>query len=172
MSRDKRSAVASEERTGTLYGLGAYGIWGLFPLFWPLLEPAGALEILASRVVWSLVTALILSAFLVRKARWRQLLTRRNTALLVAAAATIALNWGVYIWAVNDGHVVEAALGYYINPILSILLGVVVLRERMAVAQWVAVALAGVAVLVLAVEYGRPPWVSLVLAASFATYGL
>jgi chloramphenicol-sensitive protein RarD len=168
----RRGAVASEERAGVAYGLGAYGIWGLFPLFWPLLEPAGALEILASRVIWSLVTALVLSALLVQRARWRQLLNRRNTALLAAAAATIAVNWGVYIWAVNDGHVVEAALGYYINPILSIILGVVLLKERLALLQWVSVALAAVAVIVLTVDYGHPPWIALVLAASFATYGL
>jgi chloramphenicol-sensitive protein RarD len=88
------------------------------------------------------------------------------------AAALIAVNWGVYIWAVNTGRVVEAALGYYINPILSVLLGVFVLRERLAIGQWVAVGIAGTAVVVLAVDYGHPPWVALILAASFATYGL
>jgi chloramphenicol-sensitive protein RarD len=160
-----------EHRRGIAYGLGAYGLWGLVPLYWPLLDAAGPLEILAHRIVWSLVLAGLLLVVLRKRGWWRSIAGPRTLLLLTAAAGLIAVNWGVYIWAVNSGHVVEAALGYYINPILSVLLGVVVLRERMAVAQWVAVALAGVAVLVLAVEYGHPPWVSLVLAASFATYG-
>jgi chloramphenicol-sensitive protein RarD len=160
------------DNRGVLYGIGAYGIWGLFPLYWPLLKPAGPLEILASRVIWSLVTALILSVFLVPRSRWRRLLNRRNTALLAAASITIALNWGIYIWAVNSDRVVEAALGYYINPILSIVLGVVLLKERLARLQWVSVGLAVAAVVVLTVDYGHPPWVALTLAASFATYGL
>jgi chloramphenicol-sensitive protein RarD len=159
-------------RRGIAYGLGAYGLWGLVPLYWPLLDAAGPLEILAHRIVWSLVLAGLLLLVLRRSGWWRSIARPRTLLLLTAAASLIAVNWGVYIWAVNSGHVVEAALGYYINPILSVLLGVVVLRERMAVAQWVAVGLAGVAVLVLAVEYGHPPWVSLILAASFATYGL
>ncbi len=160
-----------EHRRGIAYGLGAYGLWGLVPLYWPLLDAAGPLEILAHRIVWSLVLAGLLLVVLRKRGWWRSIAGPRTFLLLTAAAGLIAVNWGVYIWAVNSGHVVEAALGYYINPILSVLLGVVVLRERMAVAQWVAVALAGVAVVVLAVEYGHPPWVSLVLAASFATYG-
>jgi chloramphenicol-sensitive protein RarD len=118
------------------------------------------------------VTALILSGFLVPRSRWRTLLTRRNTALLAAAAVTIALNWGIYIWAVNDGQVVEAALGYYINPILSIILGVVLLKERLAPLQWISVGLAVVAVVVLTIDYGHLPWIALSLAVSFATYGL
>src|SRR6478609_5017631 len=106
LSRHERAdeeTMESQRRKGTLYGLGAYGIWGLFPLFWPLLQPAGALEILASRVVWSLVTAVILSIVLVPRSRWRAVLTRPKIALLAAAAVTIALNWGIYIWAVNNG---------------------------------------------------------------------
>jgi chloramphenicol-sensitive protein RarD len=124
------------------------------------------------RVIWSLVTAVVLCAFLVPRARWRVFLTRRNLALLSAASVTIALNWGIYIWAVNSGHVVEAALGYYINPILSIILGVVLLHERLATLQWLSVGLAVVAVIVLTVGYGHLPWIALSLAVSFATYGL
>lgn len=159
-------------RQGVGYGLGAYGLWGLVPLYWPLLDAAGALEILAHRIVWSLVLAGLLLLVLRRRGWWRSIASPRVLWLLTVAAALIAVNWGLYIWAVNNGHVVEAALGYYINPILSVLLGVFLLRERLAVGQWVAVGLAGAAVVVLAVDYGGPPWVALILAASFATYGL
>jgi chloramphenicol-sensitive protein RarD len=166
------SREASREHRGTLYGVAAYSIWGLFPLYWPLLEPAGALEILASRVIWSLVTAVVLALFLVPRNRWRPFLSRRNLTLLVLAAALIAINWGVYIWAVNSDQVVEAALGYYINPIRSIILGVALLHERLAAVQWASIGLAVVAVIVLTIDYGHPPWIALTLAASFATYGL
>ena len=159
-------------RQGLLYGLGAYLLWGLVPLYWPLLDQAGAVEILAHRIVWSLPVAAGLGLILLPRRWLRPLLNRRILSLLGLAAALVALNWGVYIWAVNSGHVVEAALGYYINPIFTVLLGVIILRERLAVAQWVAIGFAVVAVLVLTVDYGQPPWVALILAASFATYGL
>lgn len=161
-----------ERRRGIAYGLGAYGMWGLVPLYWPLLDAAGPLEILAHRIIWSLVLAGLLLVVLRRRGWWRPISHPRSLLLLAAASALIAVNWGCYIWAVNSGHVVEAALGYYINPILSVLLGVLVLHERLAGAQWAAVGLAGAAVLVLAVEYGHPPWVALVLASTFAAYGL
>jgi len=166
------SREASGEHRGTLYGVAAYGIWGLFPLYWPLLEPAGPLEILASRVIFSLATAVTLALFLVPRHRWRPFLSRRNLVLLSLAAALIAINWGVYIAAVNSDQVVEAALGYYINPILSIILGVALLHERLAAVQWASVGLAVIAVIVLTIDYGHPPWIALTLAASFATYGL
>jgi chloramphenicol-sensitive protein RarD len=142
------------------------------PLFWPLLARAGAVEILAHRVLWSLVIAGILALILLPRGWWRPLATRRNMILLTLAAAVIAVNWGLYIWAVNSGQVVETALGYYINPILTVLLGVVFLRERLAAAQWVAVGIAVAAVLILTVDYGRPPWIALILAVSFGSYGL
>ena len=159
-------------RRGLLYGLGAYGLWGLVPLFWPLVKPAGSLEILASRVVWSLVFAAILVIFVVPRGWWARIASRRNLILLAGAAAVVSVNWGVYIWAVNHDHVTEAALGYYINPIVSIMIGVLVLRERLARWQWLAVGIALVAVVLLSVEVGRPPWIALTLAFSFATYGL
>lgn len=159
-------------RKGVLYGLAAYGCWGLVPLFWPLVSRAGALEILAQRIVWSLVVAVVLLLAVVPKGWWGRIASPRKLGLLGLAAAIISVNWGVYIWAVNHGHVLEAALGYYINPILSILIGVIFLRERMARVQWAAVGLAFVAVVVLTVAYGRPPLVSLTLATSFALYGL
>ncbi|MFE7047926.1 EamA family transporter RarD [Streptomyces californicus] len=163
----------NEQRAGLLYGIGAYVMWGLVPLFWPLLKPSGAIEILAHRMVWSLgvVTIALLA---VRRWAWIGELVRdrRKLALISVAAATITVNWGLYIWAVNNGQVVEASLGYFINPLVTIAMGVLLLGERLRPVQWVAVATGLAAVLVLAIGYGRPPWISLVLAFSFATYGL
>jgi chloramphenicol-sensitive protein RarD len=148
-------------------------MWGLFPLYWPLLEPAGAVEILAHRIFWSLIVMLVLVVAMRRAGRVRTLLaTRRTRRLLTMAAAVITVNWGVFIWGVNNGHVLEASLGYFINPLVSVLMGVVLLGERLRRLQWVAVGLAAVAVLGLTVEYGRPPWVALLLAFSFGSYGL
>ena len=163
----------SEGRTGLLNGFAAYGMWGLVPLFWPLLKPAGATEILAHRMVWSL--AFVAAALLfVRRWAWAGELLRqpRRLALVVVAAAVITVNWGVYIWAVNSGHVVEASLGYFINPLVTIAMGVLLLKERLRPVQWTAVGVGLAAVLVLTVGFGRPPWISLCLAFSFATYGL
>ncbi|MEV0988492.1 EamA family transporter RarD [Streptomyces sp. NPDC049949] len=163
----------NEQRTGLLYGFGAYGMWGLVPLFWPLLKPSGAIEILAHRMVWSLGVVGILLLAMGRWAWIRDLLRRpRKLALTALAASVISVNWGLYIWAVNNGAVVEASLGYFINPLVTIAIGVLLLGERLRRAQWAAVAIGVAAVLVLAVGYGRPPWISLVLAFSFATYGL
>ena len=161
----------NEDRRGTLLGVAAYLMWGLFPLYWPLLEPAGALEILAHRVVWSLVAVLLLLVVTGRSLRSLPR-TRRPVLLLVAAAVLIGINWGVYIWGVNNGHVVETSLGYFINPLVSVGLGVLVLGERMRTLQWAAVGVAAVGVAVLTVAAGRLPWIALILAASFGTYGL
>ncbi|NKY15531.1 EamA family transporter RarD, partial [Streptomyces somaliensis] len=160
-------------RTGLLYGIGAYGIWGLFPLYWPLLEPSDAVEILAHRMAWSLV-AVALALLVLRRWAWIPRLLRQpgRLGLVTVAAVVIAANWGLYIWAVNAGHVVESSLGYFINPLVTIAMGVVLLKERLRAVQWVAVGVAFAAVVVLAVGYGRPPWISLALAFSFATYGL
>ncbi|MFB8354511.1 EamA family transporter RarD [Streptomyces niveus] len=162
-----------EQRAGLLYGIGAYGMWGLVPLFWPLLKPAGAVEILAHRMVWSLAVVAI-ALLVVRRWAWiRELLGEpRKLGLLVVAATVISVNWGLYIWSVNTGHVVEASLGYFINPLVTIAMGVLLLKERLRPAQWAAVGVGLAAVLVLAVGYGQPPWISLTLAFSFATYGL
>ncbi|BFO14385.1 hypothetical protein SHKM778_07730 [Streptomyces sp. KM77-8] len=164
---------AAERRTGLLNGFAAYGMWGLVPLFWPLLKPSGAVEILAHRMVWSLffVGAALL---LIRRWAWLGELLRqpRRLALIAVAAAVITVNWGVYIWAVNSGHVVEASLGYFINPLVTIAMGVLLLKERLRTAQWAAVGVGAAAVVVLTVGYGQPPWISLCLAFSFATYGL
>ncbi|WP_406400285.1 EamA family transporter RarD [Streptomyces sp. NBC_00879] len=163
----------AEQRAGLLYGIGAYGMWGLVPLFWPLLKPAGALEILAHRMVWSLA---VVGIALVALKRWgwiRELIRQpRKLALISVAASVITVNWGLYIWAVNSGHVVEASLGYFINPLVTIAMGVLLLKERLRPAQWAAVGTGFAAVLVLAIGYGQPPWISLTLAFSFAMYGL
>ncbi|WP_406187648.1 EamA family transporter RarD [Streptomyces sp. NBC_01006] len=163
----------NEQRTGLLYGFGAYGMWGLVPLFWPLLKPSGAIEILAHRMVWSLGVVGILLLAMGRWAWIRDLLRQpRKLGLTALAASVISVNWGLYIWAVNNGAVVEASLGYFINPLVTIAIGVLLLGERLRRAQWAAVGIGVAAVLVLAVGYGRPPWISLVLAFSFAAYGL
>jgi len=162
-----------DRRVGVAAGLGAYGLWGVFPLYFPLLEPAGGNEIVAHRVVWSL---LFITLLLTVRRGWSQvraiLVDRRALLVLAVAAVLIAVNWLVYVYAVNSGHVVEASLGYFINPLVSVVLGVVVFRERLRRLQWVAVGIAVVAVLVLTVDYGHPPWISLSLAASFALYGV
>ena len=163
----------SENSRGFVLGAAAYLMWGLFPLYFPLLEPASATEILAHRIFWSLITMLVLVVAVRRWTQLRQLLAdRRRVAILTLAAVLIAANWGTYIWGVNNGHVIETSLGYFINPLVTVLMGVVILGERLRPVQWAALGIAGLAVVGLTVEYGRPPWVALVLAFSFGSYGL
>jgi chloramphenicol-sensitive protein RarD len=167
--------VTSNERAGSAgfaYGLGAYGIWGLVPLFWALLSRALPTEILAHRMVWSFVFAVILSLILLPRNWLREIATRQKLIMLGVASLLVSVNWGVFIWATANHRVTEVALGYYINPIVSILIGVIGLRERLRGYQWGAVGLAALAVIVLTIEYGRPPWIALTLAISFGTYGL
>jgi chloramphenicol-sensitive protein RarD len=152
------------------YGLIAYGSWGLYPAYFPLLKPAGALEVLAHRIVW---TMLLMAGVLVVLRRVPDLrsITRRTWLLLVAASALICVNWGVYVYAVSNSHVVDAALGYFINPLVSVLFGVVIFGERLSRAQVVAVLIAAIAVIVMSVAAGTVPVIGLVLAFSFALYG-
>ncbi len=148
-------------------------MWGLFPLYWPLLEPAGAIEILAHRIFWSMAVMAGLIVVLGRTPQLRRVLaSRRTRSILALAALVIAVNWGTYIWGVNNEHVVETSLGYFINPLVTVLMGVVILGERLRTLQWVAMAIATVAVIGLTIELGRPPWVALILAFSFGSYGL
>ena len=161
----------NEERRGTAFGLAAYTMWGLFPLFFPLLKPATAVEVLAHRVVWSLLVVLILLRVTRGLAAVRAV-DRTQVRRLSLAAVLLAGNWGVYIYGVNSGQVVETSLGYFINPLVSVALGVVVLGERLRPLQKAAVAAAGIAVLVLSVANGRPPLIALTLAFSFGFYGL
>ncbi len=160
-----------EQRKGLFYGVAAYLLWGLFPLYWPHLKPSGADEILAHRIVWSVVVVAVLLA-----ARRRRIglaaLGARRLLLLATGAAVLSVNWLVYIWGVNHDQVVQTSLGYFTNPLVTVLLGVFVLRERLRPVQWAALALGAVAVVILTVDYGGLPWIALTLAFSFATYGL
>lgn len=162
-----------DARRGLLFGVAAYAMWGLFPLYWPLLEPAGAFEILAHRVLWSCVSMFVLLLVLRRgpqlRAIWRD---RRVRLLLTVAALVISVNWATYIWGVNNGRVVETSLGYFINPLVTVLMGVVILHERLRPLQWAAMGIATTAVVVLSLDYGRLPYVALVLAFTFGSYGL
>lgn len=156
-----------------LLGLAAWSMWGFFPLYWPLLEPAGAVEILAHRIFWSMLLMVALVVATRRRATLRATFAVRRTRWLLAVASVlITVNWGTYIWGVNNHHVVESSLGYFINPLVSVLMGVLLLGERLRSPQWVALGIAGVGVLALTVEYGHPPWVALILAFSFGSYGL
>lgn len=156
-------------RRGYLYGVAAYGWWGFFPLYIKLLHPARSLEILAHRIIWSVAFL----AVLVVLTRRRFAVPRgRKLVAVFAAAALISVNWGMFIYGVNSDRVVEVSLGYFINPLVTVLLGVLVLRERLRGAQWLALGVGAVAVGVLTIDYGRLPYIALTLAGSFGVYGL
>ncbi len=161
----------SLDRGGVALGVGAYAVWGLFPAFWALLAPASPPEVLAHRILW---TAVLMSVVLTVVRGWRHLRTLglRGWLNVAAAAVFIAVNWGVFIYSVSIGHVVEAALGYYMTPLVSVFLAVLVLREKVGLAPWLALGLATAAIVVIAVGAGTAPWLSLVLAVTFGIYGL
>ncbi|MBL6276762.1 EamA family transporter RarD [Micromonospora fiedleri] len=160
-------------RLGYLYGFAAYLMWGFFPLYFKLLRPAGPLEILAHRVVWSVAFVALLLLAMRNIGFLRALLRRpRTLAGIAVAAVLIGVNWFTYIYGVNSDRVVETALGYFINPLVVVLLGVVVLRERLRPAQWWALGIGTVAVAVLTVDYGQLPYIALILALTFGGYSL
>ncbi|MET1087439.1 MAG: EamA family transporter RarD [Arthrobacter sp.] len=165
-------AVDTDTTAGIIFGIGAYGIWGLMPLYFFLLQPAGPVEIVAGRVLWSLLFCVLLIAI---TRSWRVLAAafRNRTVIfpLIIAAVLIAVNWLTYVYAVTTGQAVEASLGYFINPLVSVLLGVVVLKEKLRPLQWAAVGIGFIAVGVLTVSYGKLPWIALTLAFSFGLYG-
>lgn len=167
------SAHDQDERKGLIFGLVAYGLWGLFPLYWPLLKPASATEILAHRMAWSLLVIMVILAVR-RDLSWIGQLRRtpRKALLLVLAATVVSVNWGMYIWAVNKGQVVETSLGYFINPLVTVLFGVLILHERLRPLQWAAVAVGAASIAELVIGYGHVPWIALILASSFGSYGL
>jgi chloramphenicol-sensitive protein RarD len=166
-------ATTSSTTAGLLFGIGAYGLWGLLPLYFVTLTPAGPVEVVSDRVVFSLVVCLVLVA-LTRS--WSSLIgvfrSGRAFGSLALAAVLIAVNWLTYTYGVLSGQAIETSLGYFINPLVSVLLGVLVLKERLRPLQWAAMGIGFVAVLVLAVAYGRVPWIALILAFSFGFYGL
>jgi len=165
--------VTNEQSRGVVYGVLAYVLWGAFPLYWPLLDKAGAFEVLGQRIVWSLLFMTALVVAIRHVAQLRALLADgRKVGILTIGAVLVTANWGTYIWAVNRDHVVEAALGYFINPLVTMLLGVVIFRERLRPLQWVALGVAAAAVVVLTIDLGRLPYIALILAFSFGTYGL
>lgn len=160
-------------RTGLYYGLGAYITWGLIPIYWPLLQPASSLEILSHRVVWSLLTLFLIISFLKQWGVVLDVVRIKKTAwLLLLASIFISINWGVFIWAVSHDRVVDTALGYFMNPLVSVALGLLIFKEKLRKLQWVAVVIAFFAVLYLTFAAGNFPWISLSLAFSFGLYGL
>ena len=160
-------------RQGTVYGFLAYLLWGAFPLYFAALRPAGPWEIVAHRIIWTLVLCGLVLVVR-RDLRWLLELARtpRRLAGVAVAGMLIALNWGIYTYAVLSGHVTEAALGYFLNPLVTVALGVVILHERLRRVQWVAVGIGAAAAIYLTVDYGRPPYISLALAFTFASYSL
>lgn len=158
---------------GLWYGIGAYGLWGLFPIYWKWLHQVPALQLIGHRIIWSFVALTIVLAVL---RQWRafrvEALKPHVLRLYVLAAAFIGLNWFVYVWAVNEGFIVETSLGYFINPLLNVLIGVIILHEKLRPAQWIPIGLATAGVVYLTLLYGSPPWIALTLACSFGMYGL
>jgi chloramphenicol-sensitive protein RarD len=163
----------SGRRAGVASGFTAYVLWGLFPLYWGFLEPATPTEVLAARVVFALASLALLVTIVGQWSIVRGVLRDpRQRLILALAAAVVSVNWGVFIWAVANDHVVDASLGYFINPLVSIALGVLILRERLRALQWLAVGIATLAVVYATISLGRLPWIALVLAFSFGFYGL
>ena len=169
MTEDK----AKVRSLGLLFGVSAYTLWGLFPIYWPLLKPANPLEIVSHRAVWTLVFCFIILSLTKTLSSTLALLKRpKIVAGLFLSSILISINWIIYIYAANSGHVVEASLGYYINPIVVIATGVIILKEKMRPLQWVSVGVATLGVGVLTIDYGRLPWIALGLALSWGSYGL
>jgi chloramphenicol-sensitive protein RarD len=160
-------------RKGVLYAFGAYLIWGLVPLYWKQLQHIPAIQLIGHRITWSF---LLLIVVLLAMRKWPEVrvlaFDRKTLGIYFIAALLVGANWFIYVWAVNSGHIVEASLGYFINPLLSVFLGLVFLRERLRLFQWIAIGLAAGGVVYLTVDYGHLPWISLGLAFTFGFYGL
>ncbi len=159
--------------TGLLYGVSAYLLWGLLPLYWQLIDEASAYEILAHRGIWSLILCIALLALRKQiKSAYQMVKEKRTLLILFLASGLLTVNWGVYIWSVTVDRVVEAALGYYITPLINVAAGVLLLRERLRPLQWTAVTLAFIGVAVLTIGFGSLPWIALVLSISWSSYSL
>ncbi|MGN7917535.1 EamA family transporter RarD [Lysobacter sp. 22409] len=164
---------AATDRRGLWIAVASFVLWGLMPLYWHLLKAVPSLQIVAHRVVWSTLLVAAWLGWTLGRHWLREVLRQpRKAAMLGVSGALIAFNWGLYIWAVNAGHVIETSLGYFIGPLVSVMLGVVFLGERLRTAQWIAIAFAFAGVAWLTFEYGRPPLIAIGLAVSFALYGL
>ena len=158
--------------TGILYALSAYLLWGLFPIYWKWLHDVPALQLVGHRIGWSFFFLILVIVFTKRWTKFRSSLTRKVLVVYMASGLLLSVNWLIYVWGVNAGHIVETSLGYFINPLLSVLLGVVFLRERLRPLQWLPIGLAAAGVLHLTFAYGSLPWIALSLAFSFGIYGL
>jgi len=160
-------------KKGVLYGIGAYLLWGIFPIYWKWLHTVPAIQVISHRIIWSFVLlALILFVTRQWKAFRSAAFSRRVVLIYLASAILLSINWLTYVWAVNAGFVIETSLGYFINPLISVLLGVIFLREKLRTWQWVPIGLAAIGVVYVAVSYGQFPWIALTLAFSFGIYGL
>ena len=171
---DEQSGVSMRKRNSGIHNaFGAYFIWGLVPVYWKLLKHVPAIQLIGHRIIWSFI---LLAAFLLVFRKWPELCSlaaaRKVIGIYLAAAVLVGFNWFIYVWAVNAGYIVEASLGYFITPLLSVLLGVVFLRERLRLFQWISVAAAAAGVVYLTAVYGRLPWIALGLAFTFSFYGL
>lgn len=166
-------AAAESRRQGVIYGLAAYLCWGFFPVYFKSVKVVPPLEMVSHRIVWSLAFLLLLITW---KGAWRSMLglltLPKSLSVLVATTLLIATNWLVFIYAISVGEVLQSSLGYFINPLVSVMLGWVFLRERLERPQWISLGLAATGVMYLAVQYGSMPWIALILAASFGLYGL
>ncbi len=160
-------------KKGILYGIGAYVLWGFFPLYWKVLHQVSALQVIGHRIGWSFIVLII---FILITKQWQEFrsvaFNAKTIGIYAVASVLLSINWLIYVWGVNAGFIVETSLGYFINPLLSVLLGVLFLRERLRPAQWIPVILAAIGVIYLTVVYGRLPWIALSLAFSFGIYGL
>ncbi len=159
-------------KKGLIYVFGAYAIWGFFPIYFKLLQAVPAIQIVAHRISWSFIILLILVSLKGQLKNIRALLTPRIILLYLAAGVLLSINWLTYVWGVNAGFVIETSLGYFINPLVSVLLGVLILHEKLRPLQWLPVALAAIGVTYLTIQHGSLPWIALALAFSFGIYGL
>lgn len=157
---------------GLLYGIIAYALWGFFPIYWRLLQGVPAVELLRHRIAWSFLLLVVVILVMRQWNDFRSSLNARTFRIYFIAAILIGVNWLIYVWAVNEGFIIETSLGYFINPLLSVLMGVFFLRERLRSAQWIPIVLAAIGVVYLTFAYGRLPWIALLLAFTFGFYGL
>ena len=157
---------------GILYGIGAYTLWGFFPIYWKLLHNVPALELIGHRIAWSFLLLVAVILVTGQWAEFRATFDARTVGIYLIASLLVGVNWLTYVWAVNAGHILETSLGYFINPLLSVLLGLIILRERWRPLQWLPISIASIGVVYLTIEFGELPWIALVLAVTFAFYGL